>query len=959
MKKLFIFIAISACTTSLLAQDIYNAVVNGKLAPEFAAVAGEDGGVANNSADGKSIVIMTAGKATVTAVGGTMPANDESIGGGAQQITIGAPIEGIENLYELASVGAWNDINWGKKNQGDIDFWYVTGTGNPYVKMYATQNSKDGTLVEGSYKVSTDYGYYEPDGSLGMPNYGLYYTFTATAQGAFKVKIWANKGNRKTFVVNAATMKAERLFASGFINGVNDENGKKKLLTVDEVDAEHHKYIWGAYNALVEKGKGETQSQEDYDAKLAEAKDYAEAMEIERQFVIGNGNQNFWGWLTFDVEPGEEYWVFQHSSQIGFGGFEFHEGITAKELIQGIVQVKTVELDKHEITMKKGDSVQFMAKVLPDNASDKTVNWESSNDRLATVDANGNVKALAEGEVFIKATSDFNDEASDSCRVNIVKRIEVTDSTIVWNDTTFVYTGLSPLPTWKNTQEEFTVTADMPELEKNVGSWETTVTFAFTDGVDTLVVDVPLRYTITPALLIIKANDAERFYGEENPEFTFTYEGFVNDETEEVLTQKPVATTTATSDSPVGTYPITVEGAKAENYTIEYVDGTLTVKENPKEVNENVTATEVKLKAGENTTLTVSLTTKDTDYNGYQFNLYLPEGISVVTDENGNYLVAEKTGREKVVLAVSDGSVLFYTTADKDHDALISGPLMEIELTADSALDAGNYTIRIERVVCATRENTSVSLPSSTVTVTVEKEAEEEVSAVVTADDVEGQPAGRIKLPVFLNNDTDINAFYFDLTLPKGITVAKDEDGNILASLVGDYADGKMLLMVQPWNSSMGTTNNVNTWRFVATPMDESVFHVNAGHVLNITLHVDADMASGVYTARMNVVKLVEADADSSRADSGLRFQTLRSPAATSWTSYSSITIKTAKPGDVNGDNFIDVADIATVIDVMAGGSGIANPLQQAADVNHDGTVDVADIAAIIDTMAANARRQR
>jgi len=52
--------------------------------------------------------------------------------------------------------------------------------------------------------------------------------------------------------------------------------------------------------------------------------------------VIGNGNQNFWGWLTFDVEAGEEYWVFQHSSQIGFGGFEFHEGKTAEDLIGGI-----------------------------------------------------------------------------------------------------------------------------------------------------------------------------------------------------------------------------------------------------------------------------------------------------------------------------------------------------------------------------------------------------------------------------------------------------------------------------------------------------------------------------------------------------------------------------------------------------------------------------------------------
>jgi len=126
--------------------------------------------------------------------------------------------------------------------------------------------------------------------------------------------------------------------------------------------------------------------------------------------------------------------------------------------------------------------------------------------------------------------------------------------------------------------------------------------------------------------------------------------------------------------------------------------------------------------------------------------------------------------------------------------------------------------------------------------------------------------------------------------------------------------------------------------------------------VMNVMLDVDKDMAGGVYTARMNVVKLVEAnDAAGSRA-----FGMMHAPTSSAaWTSYSTITIKTQKQGDVNGDNTIDVADIATVIDVMAGGSEIANPLQQAADVNGDGTVDVADIAAIIDTMAANARRQR
>ena len=315
-------------------SENYNAIVDGKLAPEFAAVAGENGGVANNTADGKSIITITAGKATVTAVGGTTPANDTAMGGGAQQIVPGETIEGLENTYEVAEVKAWNDVTWGLKNQGDIDFWYVTGTGNPYVNMYCIQNSKDGELVENSYKA--DYVFYEPDGSLGMPITGLYYKFTASTQGAFKVKVWANKGNRKTFVVNANTKKAERLYASGYINGVNDEGGKKKLLTVEQVDSVHHIYIWGNYEAALEKGKAEDQTQEEFDAKMAEMKAECEKNEVERQYVIGNGNQNFWGWLTFDVEPGEEYWVFQHSSQIGFGGFEFHEGVTAEELINGI-----------------------------------------------------------------------------------------------------------------------------------------------------------------------------------------------------------------------------------------------------------------------------------------------------------------------------------------------------------------------------------------------------------------------------------------------------------------------------------------------------------------------------------------------------------------------------------------------------------------------------------------------
>ena len=53
------------------------------------------------------------------------------------------------------------------------------------------------------------------------------------------------------------------------------------------------------------------------------------------------------------------------------------------------------------------------------------------------------------------------------------------------------------------------------------------------------------------------------------------------------------------------------------------------------------------------------------------------------------------------------------------------------------------------------------------------------------------------------------------------------------------------------------------------------------------------------------------------------------------------------KKGDVNGDGSVDVADIACIIDVMAG-----TAVYETADVNDDKTVDVADIASVITIMA-------
>jgi hypothetical protein len=86
-------------------------------------------------------------------------------------------------------------------------------------------------------------------------------------------------------------------------------------------------------------------------------------------------------------------------------------------------------------------------------------------------------------------------------------------------------------------------------------------------------------FTVNPAVLTIKANDAKRGYGEANPSFTYTPTGFVYADTSAVLSGMPTFSTTAVQDSPGGQYPITiVQGTlSAQNYTFNFVNGTLTV----------------------------------------------------------------------------------------------------------------------------------------------------------------------------------------------------------------------------------------------------------------------------------------------------------------------------------------------------------------------------------------------
>ena len=154
----------------------------------------------------------------------------------------------------------------------------------------------------------------------------------------------------------------------------------------------------------------------------------------------------------------------------------------------------------------------------------------------------------------------------------------VTAPTITLAESSVVYDGTEKQPAVTVLDGTTTIPASEYTVgysnNKNVGTATVTIT---SNAGGNYTVSGSTTFTITKAPLTVKAKDAVRLVGNANPTFEIEYQGFVSGETDAVLTTKPVASTTATADSPVGVYDIIVTGGSAANYELSYVKGKLTV----------------------------------------------------------------------------------------------------------------------------------------------------------------------------------------------------------------------------------------------------------------------------------------------------------------------------------------------------------------------------------------------
>ena len=87
--------------------------------------------------------------------------------------------------------------------------------------------------------------------------------------------------------------------------------------------------------------------------------------------------------------------------------------VTAK-----VIEVTEITLDKTEVEIIEGETVQLTATVKPDDATDKSIEWTSSDESVATVDNSGKVTAVSEGKVTITVKTS-NPAQSASCDITV------------------------------------------------------------------------------------------------------------------------------------------------------------------------------------------------------------------------------------------------------------------------------------------------------------------------------------------------------------------------------------------------------------------------------------------------------------------------------------------------------------------------------------------------------------
>jgi hypothetical protein len=252
---------------------------------------------------------------------------------------------------------------------------------------------------------------------------------------------------------------------------------------------------------------------------------------------------------------------------------------------------------------------------------------------------------------------------------------------------------------------------------------------------------------------------------------------------------------------------------------------------------------------------------------GFQFDLYLPDGITAVKTQKGRFVTSLNAARlpedDEHTLTVAeqtDGAIRFLCGSQYDETFTgTSGEIATIKVNIGS-LSSGEYPIMLKAVkLTETDVSKFYNVPEVVTTLTVNAGAgsSDDTSydnviyvAPATVNPANGTEAS---LSICMNNTAQIRGFQFDLYLPDGMTAVKTQKGKFVTSLNAARLpedDEHTLTVAEQADGAI---------RFLCGSQYDETFTGTSGEIATIKVNIGG-LTDGEYPVTLKAIKLTETD---------------------------------------------------------------------------------------------------
>ena len=567
------------------------------------------------------------------------------------------------------------------------------------------------------------------------------------------------------------------------------------------------------------------------------------------------------------------------------------------------VLVSDIALSQTEVSLDEGTTTQLSANITPGNATNKNVIWSSTDETVATVDANGLVTAVAEGDCNIIARAEDASGVEATCQISVKKAVVLVTS-ISLNETkvelqdgdTFQLTA-TVLPTnatnkslyWK-TSDGLVASIDQDGKVTNLYHPGSAVISVWTTDGSNLHATCEMTFNpIPPTSIKFEQSEVTLEEGQSaNLDAHYTprntsrcYYGWTySSSNEEVATIKS-GWVKAIAE---GVCTITVQ---APYGNLSDVCTVRVVKKNVLASSISLDQTQAQLQEGETLQLLASVLPENTSNTELD---WTSSNQEVATVNSTGTITAISAGVATITATTTDGSNI---SAECEVTVMQQETEQEVEVTDISQLQNAIYFEPLE------------ALTGSELVATVE-----------------------------LKNAIEVGGYSFDFVLPEGVSVAKNAKGKFTATLIDDRHDEHSI-----------SVNYADGYYSVAVlSLGGGELSGNDGGIISLPLVVSSDMPEGTYPIEIRNVK----------------FSTPAAVSVAVPNVTTSITVSDVQLGDVNQDGQIDIADAIGIVNRVVRKDS-ATFIEKAADVNGDGQVDIADAIAVVNIVVrkSSGARQR